>query len=568
MTDYRDFGQAIRHDSSGTIVGREPSSLPLISTEEPTTQVYKVTHVKKDGVWQRETYIKRSFISFSFGGKWIEDFGFIASIDGDRMQLNATAEFKDNVTSDDVTDGQIYWGTHYNTNSRSFSLATDGITENELLEFQNWFAPGNMRELILSEHPNRAIIARISEVPQLQVIPFEKKITKKIGGIEYESTITLYRGTASLTFVMDDPFWYSINNIISMVNNDGTLDWDYWINTNGQREYIYDSPDTIKIITEDGVPTVSMMNENIQFGIGYAASTEDADLSRVDMVLNEDTGAVYNYNTGAGESDATLDSTRIRTGLVLKDSGVTIGTSVSPYGYLYYAGTAPAKPILSFTLTPTFTNYYISVPANSFVNSIKPYNTLTLESVNERKEFKFSTPSIFTGYNQIIKIFKDSGITNPTTLRKVIRETVQHSYARDYGISVLDDMGDTFDKNVALQRMIYFVKNNTPIEFTFNSETGEAIGTFSVAKEYKESRITDEEQVISIITVANEYEELEENIGDMVRSDYLIIKERNYPTSEGYIEQWDSEESKLSTYRISSDIKLENVIFKYRYMYL
>lgn len=84
--------------------------------------------------------------------------------------------------------------------------------------------------------------------------------------------------------------------------------------------------------------------------------------------------------------------------------------------------------------------------------------------------------------------------------------------------------------------MIYFVKNNTPIEFTFNSETGEAIGTFSVAKEYKESRITDEEQVISIITVANEYEELEENIGDMVRSDYLIIKERNYPTSEGYIE--------------------------------
>ena len=90
------------------------------------------------------------------------------------------------------------------------------------------------------------------------------------------------------------------------------------------------------------------------------------------------------------------------------------------------------------------------MPANSFVNSIKPYNTLTLESVNERKEFKFSTPSIFTGYNQIIKIFKDSGITNPTTLRKVIRETVQHSYARAYGISVLDDMGDTFDKNVAL----------------------------------------------------------------------------------------------------------------------
>jgi len=90
-----------------------------------------------------------------------------------------------------------------------------------------------MRELILSEHPNRAIVARISEIPQLQVIPFENKITKKIGGIEYESTITLYRGTASLTFVMDDPFWYSINNIISMVNNDGTLDWDYWINTNG-----------------------------------------------------------------------------------------------------------------------------------------------------------------------------------------------------------------------------------------------------------------------------------------------------------------------------------------------
>jgi hypothetical protein len=43
-------------------------------------------------------------------------------------------------------------------------------------EFLHWFAAGKIRELILAEHPNRAIMARVSEPPRLSVLPFEKPI--------------------------------------------------------------------------------------------------------------------------------------------------------------------------------------------------------------------------------------------------------------------------------------------------------------------------------------------------------------------------------------------------------
>jgi len=34
--------------------------------------------------------------------------------------------------------------------------------------------PGKIRELILAEHPNRVIDARIKEPPDLELIPFEE----------------------------------------------------------------------------------------------------------------------------------------------------------------------------------------------------------------------------------------------------------------------------------------------------------------------------------------------------------------------------------------------------------
>jgi len=47
------------------------------------------------------------------------------------------------------------------------------MTERQLDDFREWFAPGKERELILSEHPNRAILARVAAAPVYSFLPFE-----------------------------------------------------------------------------------------------------------------------------------------------------------------------------------------------------------------------------------------------------------------------------------------------------------------------------------------------------------------------------------------------------------
>ena len=238
------------HDSNGNpIIGTlsrdtTPES-PIDLNISHQTRVYDLTH---NGT-QPRGFIERSFISFSYGDergrKNIEDFSLIVTMDGSGMQRNAYADFSDNVTQSDVWDGQIFWNSHFNNNSISFSLATDGMTQRQLDDFKRWFKPGVMRELIVSEHPNRAILARVSSPPQIQMVPFETPQIVTLGykkeGNNYSpwqtdpnspiggpvrpsaTYTTLYKGTINIDFVMDDPFWYSVANIVNPIfeNSDG-----------------------------------------------------------------------------------------------------------------------------------------------------------------------------------------------------------------------------------------------------------------------------------------------------------------------------------------------------------
>jgi len=49
--------------------------------------------------------MNRSFISFTFGGKKIEDFDLIATISGDRLSRAGYAPFQDTVSTYDNLDG-------------------------------------------------------------------------------------------------------------------------------------------------------------------------------------------------------------------------------------------------------------------------------------------------------------------------------------------------------------------------------------------------------------------------------------------------------------------------------
>ena len=153
--------------------------------------------------------LNRQFISFSYGGKNIEDFDLLAIFSGDRLDKEVYAPFNDTTTEQAELDGQMFWRTNFKANQLNFKLATDGMTSHQLEEFKRWFQPGIERELILTEYHNRAIMARVSASPQISLLPFEKKVTVQVGREQVETSVSLYKGDVSLSFVMDDPYWYS-----------------------------------------------------------------------------------------------------------------------------------------------------------------------------------------------------------------------------------------------------------------------------------------------------------------------------------------------------------------------
>lgn len=446
------------------------------------TQVFQATH-NEEG--KRLPHYSRSFISFSYGGKNIEDFGFIATIQNNRIQRSSYAQFKDLTSTYDMVDGQFYWGSHYVANNLDFNLSTDEITEQQLEEFKQWFTPGHIRELVLAEHPNRAIWARISAQPIYSLLPFEKIVTVNINGIEYEISTTVYRGEMTLAFIMDEPFWHARNNIIYNWYTDEEDKFGSITNesTTTAKDTLEDK-DLIKVMYEDNIPHVSMITDN---------------------------------NILLGDSSQQLSI-----------------LSPSTSGYLYYCGNAPARPIITFTLVPKIKDNYIVLPYNSFNN--KEYNIFKIGD----KELKFTLPSLYYGYNQAIKIVNSFKIGDSVVeLQEQLRDQIKEYYSRAWamyainniiknnsGVNTEGGLIEGFKTNF-ISIMRQFIINEEshsifPATFTFNSKTGEAIGKFIIHVADAQKNNAANEQGYNVYIA-----EIEENVGDMICSDYLIIDTRN-----------------------------------------
>ena len=570
------------------------------------TQVYMATH-KGEGAASRLPFMERSFISFTFGGKSIEDFNLIATISGDRMERSGYSTFEDLTSEYEVLDGHFYWGTHYTNHELTFDLATDAITQNELDRFLHWFQPGKIRELILSEHPNRAIEARVSAAPELHLLPFEEKVTKKIGDQEYKTSTTLYKGEITLTFVMEEPYWYSKINIFGYYNKDTGVFHDVWTDANGKEVSIFNDPDAIKIALEDNIPIASMIDASMLLGDNTFA---DADTSKDAMTadieiddnikyieLTDENNEKYyelDYESMGGTQEA-IDAlippnSRIAitefnggeeiwiygarlSGAVMSESSGIENFAENESQYFYYAGNAPSHPTIEFTLTPTFDeNGYINSPKNSYAEGT-PYNTITFESLT-KKELQFTTPSVYTGYNQVIKILHDAPSTTAwVNVRKQIRNNVNHAAARAWANKVIDSFDTSTigeNRQDALDRMKYFLldqnSNALPSRFIINSKTGRAIGEMKY-------RVPDNQETIENWNTyrADSLTVHEEDVGDMIRSNYLIIEDQNQPR-DGKIVAWSnaSEDTRLNSHVVRHDVSggLKNVFIKYQNMYL
>ena len=585
------------------------------------TQVYMATH-NGEGANARLPFMNRSFISFSFGSKkdndnvdvpvYIEDFNLIATISGDRLEKQGYAEFEDLTTEYEVLDGHFYWGTHYTNHELTFELATDGMTQKELDSFLHWFQPGKTRELILSEHPNRAIQARVSTSPELHLLPFEQPTIKKIAGQEYKTSTTLYKGEITLTFIMEEPYWYSKINIFGYF--DGQVYHDVWVNANGQEVSIFNDPDAIKVALEDNIPIAGMLDASMLLGNNTYANTnisEDActaDIEYDEYIkytehTDENNESYYELDyenmEGSQEEIDNLIPPRSRIAIVENVGGEEIwiwgarlagaimseSTGIEDFApnesqYFYYAGNAPSQPTIEFTLVPIINGEgYISNPNNSYAShssSGNPYNTITFESLN-KKEFQFTTPSVYTGYNQVIKIFNTMSVGAAwIDIRKSIRDYVNHPAARAWANKVIDSFDtDTVTENdaaIAIERMEYFLKDKSgnilSSSFKINSKTGRAIGEM----QYRTPDNSNDQSIMNWNTYCANITIHEEDVGDMIRSNYLIIEDQNQPNEDGHIVAWNdsNDTNRLHSHIIKHDVfnGLHNVFIKYQNMYL
>lgn len=392
-------------------------------------QVYTATH---DGEGNSLSVMDKHFISFSYGGKNIEDFNLLSVTTGERISRNFSAAFKNITTQYDGLDGQLFWISNYEPLRITFNLATDGMNERDINNFKRHFQPGIEKELILSEHPNRYIMARIEAAPSYTFLPFEKEETIQLSNnITKTIRTTEYRGEASITFVMDKPFWYSKENYLNVP-----------ILNNLKEEQL-------KIYFEDGVPISSKIPNNI--------------------ILAEE---VVKING----SFKTLENAKI-----------TIGPDI--FYYLYNPSSAPVKPEITFTFKPTYLNGYIDYPANKFssseLESSFDYSSISIGD----KIFKYTTPSILTAINQAIRTandFKNSGKTSIIDLFAEMREKVFHREVRIKVMEILDGWLTTGSGVVNIQTgqlinnwnsvfsdlLLPTIPENLTV--SFNSETGEA----------------------------------------------------------------------------------------------
>ena len=142
----------------------------------------------------------------------------------------------------------------------------------------------------------------------------------------------------------------------------------------------------------------------------------------------------------------------------------------------------------------------------------------------------------------------------------MIREDVRHPVVRAWAIAKIQTKENTLEvtSTLAATELINDIqalfKSNGEVQsakFTFNSENGKATGEFKYQYDGGLSTII-------------------EDVGDMVRSNYIVIQEKNEPDPETHvIKAWEAGKTKNS-HRIQHDVstELHEVSVLYKNMYL
>lgn len=394
-------------------------------------QVYEAT---KDGQGNSLSVLSRQFISFSYGGKDIEDFGLIATFSNDRLSKGVYSSFEDTITNQTELDGQIFWMSAFKANELSFTLSTDGITEKELENFKRWFIPGTPRELILTEHANRAIIARVAATPTISMLPFEENIEVIVGNQTIATKTSMYKGDIGISFIMDDPFWYAIKSYF-----EGDL-----------------TAEQAKIIYEDEVPHINMLSDGAT------------------LLANEE---YYDGESIATQAGITLD-------------GATANEAAD--SQLYYCGSAAAKPTVSFSIQIEFdedtkvADFPKGSPATLTVG--KQTLSFSLPSILVDYNYALETAANFTGTSalDLRKLFRDNMYDYYARAWAIgILDDMINDEERTY-VDVSSALLDNFKEGFQTEMRSLFEESSV-FSFSINSANGNAILTCRAAQRGEES---------------------------------------------------------------------------------
>lgn len=463
----------------------------------------QVNLATKDGKGAALPFSKRQFISFSYGGKNIEDFDLIAVFSSDRLDKDIYAPFNDITSTNDTVAGQMFWASIFQSERLTFTLATDGMTSENYELFKQWFKPNLIKKLKLSEFSNRYAFARVASAPHISLLPFEDKRKITIADEKYEFSTSLYKGEISLEFILDKPGWFAEESYLS-----APLD-----------------KDKVKIIYEDKVPTLSMFprEDNSFFIIG-------------------DNQVIKNMET-------------------VKSYNLTSNDKI----YLYNCGSNLSDTKLSFDLKPLFED---ELHATFSINNEEKFPSLLVGS----KKFSFTTPNILTSYNQavdmILEINSGDAIIN---FREKVRDELHNYYARAWLMSAVNAIltlrangaFEEGDKTILLKHMVKFLQadnliNFSTFSFSFDSEFGIALVNTTCRIAISQATFDGTQ-----IEVESNFISIEENAGDMLKSEYLKLEGGCYFNPEtGMLD------SGARYFELVSNFEYSNLSIDFKYTYL
>lgn len=488
-------------------------------------QVEQLTSGKSP--WEKE------FIDFSFNNKHISEFGLVAVSDGDRLTLDMSPPFTDEVSEVNGLNGQYFWGTKFQAKPIVYNLATDGMTEEQLNAFKHFFRPGQYGKFEEDAWYGRYTYCRVSEVTTLTMIPFQTNVV--IAGRTIKGNV--YKGEMKLTFVQDLPYFFSDVNYVTDSSSEADLRRVYhsgvplpssWSGVDkcciGDSQYLLSSTGLssgIEYSNVNGFPFYCPSTEStqIKLTLGFSRATTAIPSDQVSPIYFKEINS------------ANTNSVKVKT---------TNGTMVNE---MYY--TAP-NVIYS-------TNRAIEI-ISSFARTSTTLAALDLE---EQLRVEITHPKVIAWAMAALRILK-------THTELYNAQTGQFYTGQVTTYTPLGTLSASWSRFFNLMMLCMFA---TPL--TTNPDIGTS-GTYGSFRNY--SIIFDgitntcytiyDYNVISDTVVL--VENFQENCGDTMLSEYLTLKGGNTLTQEGKIASY----SMINFLNNGVAAAVSSAAMEYKYTYL